>query len=227
MNLTALVPIKKNSERFENKNFLQFCGQPLYRIILEKLQAIDLINKIVINTDSEVIADDCQKRYSKTLIIKRPNNICGNEITMNTLIKYDLTQVHGEHFLQTHCTNPLLSIRTIKHAINLYFKNLTTFDSLLTVESIKKRGFNNKGIPINHDNSKLEKTQDLPEIYIENSNLFLFSRGSFNNNSLSRIGKKPQFLTMSFIEGIDIDFRDDFILAEMIYKNKHLFEISN
>ena len=227
MNITALVPVKTNSERLKNKNFLMFCGQPLYQVILDKLQAIKTVNKIVINTDSEIIAKECSERYSKATIIIRPQEIRGNEITMNAIIAYDLTRVSGEHFLQTHCTNPLISIKTIEHAISTYFRNLSEFDSLLSVQSIKKRAYNFNGDPINHSNSILEQTQNLPEVFIENSNLFIFSRTSFYNNSHSRVGSKPLFFPMNYIEGIDIDYPEDFILAELVYKNIELFHTSN
>jgi CMP-N-acetylneuraminic acid synthetase len=223
MKVTALVPIKTYSERLKDKNFLLFCGQPLYQIVLDKLQAIDLIKEIVINTDSTIIANDCSKRYSKSIVIERPENIRSNEITMNTIIEYDLTRVAGEYFLQTHCTNPLISKATIVNAIHSYFDNLDKYDSLLSVQCIKKRAYRQDSTPINHINSKLEQTQNLPEILVENSNIFLFSRTSFLNASCSRVGRKPQLFSMSSTEGIDIDYSEDFLLAELINKNKQLF----
>jgi CMP-N-acetylneuraminic acid synthetase len=222
--IKALIPIKTESQRLPNKNFLDFCGKPLYQIILDKLHSIDLIDQLIINTDSELIAEDCAKRYDKLLIIKRPNHLLGNDITMNAIIDYDLEHVDGEHFLQTHCTNPLLSEKTIGQAITNYFKSLNEYDSLLSIESIKKRAYTNVGKPINHSNLNLLPTQLLPEINIENSNLFLFSRTSFSKNNKSRVGAKPQLFKMSALEGIDIDFKEDFLLAELLYKNKIIFD---
>ncbi len=201
-----------------------FCGQPLYQVILDKLQDIDLIEKIVINTDSEIIINDCSGRYSKAVIIERPHHIRGNEITANTIIKHDLSKITGEHFLHSHCTNPLLSKKNIINAIQLYFEKLEHYDSLFSVEKIKKRVYDHKGDPINHSNQNLEQTQNLPEVFIENSNIFLFSRTSFNNASFSRVGRNPQLFQMSSINGIDIDYKEDFLLAELINKNKELFQ---
>jgi len=223
MKVTALVPIKSNSGRLKDKNFLSFCGQPLYRIILDTLQKTDVIESIMINTDSAIIANDCSERYSKVIIIDRPAHIRGDEITMNSIIEYDLTKAKGEHFLQTHCTNPLLSGKTIKYTVRKYFDNLEKFDSLFTVQAVKKRVYDCEGKPINHSNSKLEQTQNLPEVLIENSNIFLFSRTSFINGGCSRIGLKPQMFLMSNVEGVDIDYAEDFMMAELINKNKHLF----
>lgn len=221
--LTALVPIKQESERLKNKNFLDFCGQPMYQIVLDTLQGMNEITNIVIDTDSKLIKEDCSLRYSKAIIIDRPPHLIGNEITMNSIIEYDLSQVQGEYFLQTHVTNPLLTVKTIKASIKNYFDMLSTFDSLLSVQQIKKRAYDYCGNPINHSNEKLEQTQMLPPINIENSNIFLFSRTSFFEAHKSRVGMRPQLFAMSSFESIDIDFEEDFLLAKLIYMNKMQF----
>jgi len=225
--ISALVPIKSNSERLKNKNFRFFGGDPLYYRVLSKLQEIDRIDKIIINTDSEKIIDTCTDRYSKVVIIERPEYLIGNEITMNALIEYDLEHVSGEHFLQTHVTNPLLKKETIESAITCYFENLGDKDSLIAVTPVKKRVYDHDLKPINHSNEVLEMTQDLPEILIENSNLFLFSRTSFKRNKMSRVGIKPFAYRMSEIEGMDIDTLNDFNLSELIYTNGDMFDLSN
>ena len=222
--IKALVPIKNESERLTGKNFLPFCGQPLYQVVLDKLQNVQQIESIIINTDSEIIARECLCRYSKVVIIDRPADLLGNDITMNSIIAHDLSKTSGEHFLQTHVTNPLISAKTIVRAIELYFVNLDKYDSLLSVERIKKRAYFKNGTPINHDNLKLEQTQNLPEVNIENSNLFLFSKSSFSIANKSRVGLNPQLFYMSSIEGIDIDFQEDFLLAELIMNNREKFD---
>jgi CMP-N-acetylneuraminic acid synthetase len=221
--IKAIVPIKSDSERLKGKNFLSFCGQPLYQVVLDTLQNIQLIDSIVINTDSNIIASDCSNRYSKAIIIERPLHLIGNDVTMNSIIGYDLSKVDGEHFLQTHVTNPLITAKTIVNAIETYFRSLSDYDSLFSVESIKKRAYDYHGKPINHSNDTLLQTQHLPEINIENSNLFLFSRTSFLSVKNSRVGRKPQLFYMSSLEGIDIDYREDFLLAELIKNNKPIF----
>lgn len=221
--ITAILPIKTNSERLKNKNFLDFCGKPLYQVILDCLNDIDIIDKIIINTDNEIIKIESPKRSSKVIIHNRPSHLLGDHITMNYIIEYDLSLLNDEHFLQTHVTNPLLTQKTIQEAIDTYFKKLQTNDSLFTVEKIKKRGYDPLGKPINHSNEILLQTQDLPEINIENSNLFIFSRSSFFNAKKSRIGVCPQLFQMSSIEGIDIDYDEDFKLAKLVYQNKASF----
>jgi CMP-N-acetylneuraminic acid synthetase len=225
--ITALVPIKDASERLQGKNFKVFAGQPLYQIVLDKLQRNDLVDQIVINTDSDRIKTDCAARYPKVKILERPPHIMGHHVTANTLIDYDLTQIVGEHFLNTHVTNPLISDQTITAAIEQYFAGLDRFDSLFSVYKVKKRGYDTQCIPINHSHDRLDQTQNLPEILVENSNLFLFSRTSFMNANRNRVGLKPQFFYMNELEGVDIDYETDFLMAELIHRNKTLFKDLN
>ncbi len=221
--ITAIVPIKKESERLKDKNFLNFCGQPLYHVVLDTLQHCDVIDQIIINTDSSIIMKECAMRYPKAVVLERPDYLLGNDVTMNSILVHDLSKVEGEHFLQTHVTNPLLTKKTIERAIDVYFQNLPFYDSLFAVEAVKKRAYDSLGKPINHTNELLLQTQHLPEVNIENSNLFLFSRRSFLEAKNSRVGLKPQMFQMSALEGIDIDFNEDFLLAELIMKHKTLF----
>src|SRR3954469_10938442 len=173
--LKALVPIKHSSERIPGKNFRAFNSKPLYSHVLEKLSAIDAIEEIHIDTDSPVIKDVCPKVFSKVRIIDRPESIRGHLVTMNTIIDHDLSQVPGEPFLQTQVTNPLFSIETVERAIDDYFSRLDSFDSLFSVYRMKRRVYSKSGQPINCALDQIERSQDLSEVLVENSCIFLFS----------------------------------------------------
>ena len=221
MTITALVPIKSNSTRLPNKNFKFFNGKPLFHHVLETLQNTDEIGLIYVNTDSIQVKNDCVHLFSKVRIIERPEHLIEDEITMNTIIDYDLSRIEGEHFLQTHCTNPLLSKKTIRECIQSYLGNLENHDSLLSVDCIQKRTYRKNGTAINHDSEIMLQTQELEPIYIENSNLFLFSRASFYQAGKNRVGKTPLFYPTPTLESIDIDYPEDFTLAELIAKNRN------
>jgi len=223
--ITALVPIKEESERLKNKNFKLFNGIPLYQIVLKTLQNCKNISSIIVNTDSTEIKTICPQLFSKVKILDRPQEIKGNDVTMNTLIDYDLNMVKGEHFIQTHVTNPLLTETTINNAINLYFSNQNELDSVISVTPVKKRVYDKNVKPINHNFKKLLQTQDLDEVLIENSNFFIFSRTSFYNNKKNRVGVTPIPYYMNEIESIDIDEEREFKLAELVLKNKNLFNL--
>ena len=220
MKIKALLPMKGHSERVPNKNIKNFCGKPLYHAVLTSLLRSEYIDKVVINTDSDIIKEGALKNFERVVIIDRPKEIQGDFVSMNDIIAYDLKQTEGEHFLQTHSTNPLLQSSTINVAIETYFKNLNQFDSLFSVTRLQTRLYWNDGKPVNHNPNELLRTQDLPPVYEENSNFYIFSKKSFADAGGSRIGLKPQMFEINKLEAVDIDEPEDWEIAEVLYKRR-------
>ena len=219
--LTALLPMKATSERVPNKNMKDFNGAPLYHAVMKSLLSSKYIDKVVINTDSKVIASDAKENFGdKVMIIDRPVSIQGGDVSMNIIIDYDLQRLEGEHFLQTHSTNPLLRPETIDEAIEAYFDSLDVFDSIFGVTKVQTRFYDKNAQPINHNPEELLRTQDLEPLYEENSNFYIFSKESFEKAGRKRIGVKPQIFEVNKLEAVDIDEPEDFVLAELLYKNK-------
>lgn len=214
----ALLPMKGHSERVPNKNIRPFAGRPLYHRVAEALEICDRIDEIIINTDSEIIAEDASKHFSKVRIIMRPQELQGDFVAMNDIIAYDLTKTDGAHYLQTHSTNPLLTHVTVEEAIEQYFHALGDFDSLFSVTRLQTRLYWATGEPVNHNPAELLRTQDLPPVFEENSNFYLFSKNSFAAAGNKRIGLKPVMFPMDKLEAVDIDEEVDFRLAEVLYR---------
>jgi CMP-N-acetylneuraminic acid synthetase len=220
--ILALLPMKGHSERVPNKNIRNFCGYPLYHAIMKSLLDSHYISKVVINTDSAIIKEDALKFFKDNVIIHdRPESIRGDFVSMNEIIGYDIEKLGGEHFLQTHSTNPLLQTKTIDRAIERHFDALTEgYDSLFSVTLLQTRLYNSAGIAINHDPDELIRTQDLPPVYEENSCLYIFNRKSFWVKK-SRIGENPVMFEIPREEALDIDEKIDFEIAEFLYKKLH------
>lgn len=215
--ITAILPMKRHSERVPNKNLKRFGGTPLYHRIALALEKSEYIQEILINTDSEAIALDAAKHFPKVRIIKRPLHLQGDMVPMNDIIGYDISQCTGEHFLQTHSTNPLITTATINQAIERYFMQLHAFDSLFSVTRLQTRLYDAKGRAINHNPAELLRTQDLPPVFEENSCFYLFSKSGFKQAGNKRIGLKSAMFEMDKLEAIDIDEPEDFVLAEALY----------
>ena len=218
--IAALVPMRHHSERVPGKNYRPFAGQPLYRHIIRSLQACPLISQVVVNTDSPTIMEDLATYFPNVRVIERPAHLKADTIPMNDILLYDVSKVKADFYLQTHSTNPLLSTETIDEGIELYFHNLGTYDSLFSVTRHNARFYWNDGRPINHDPQELLRTQDLPPILEENSNLYIFSRESFKQSGNRRIGLRPYMFEISKFEAIDIDEEEDFLMAELLYQAK-------
>lgn len=215
--IKALVPMKGHSERVANKNIRNLCGKPTFHWIMESLSNSKYIDEIIINTDSNEIAESASSNFDVT-ILKRPNFLLGDMVSIQPLIEYDLTQTNGEYYLQTHSTNPLLTTGTIDRAIEEFFSQ-NTHDTLFSVTSVKTRFYWPNGQGINHDPKHLIRTQDLEPIYEENSCFYIFSRTT-NQLIKNRLGANPLMYPISSDEAADIDEIEDFYWAEFLLQRK-------
>jgi len=210
--------MKANSERVKGKNFKLFCGKPLYRWMLDTLISLEAVDKVVINTDARsILAANGLVESDRIIIRDRPEEICGDMVSMNLVIQNDIEDIEADHFLMTHTTNPLLSGKTIQRAIDAYLSALSRgdADSLFTVNKIQTRFYDSQAHPVNHDPEHLVRTQDLEPWFEENSNLYLFSNESFLQTK-ARIGVNPMMLENAPYESTDIDTPDDWELGEVM-----------
>jgi CMP-N-acetylneuraminic acid synthetase len=216
--IVALVPMKGHSERIPNKNLRLFGNKPLYHAILTSLSQSIYIDKIIINTDSKAIMEDALNNFENVIIHERPKEIQGDLVPMNDVIKFDVEHSSSDHFIQTHSTNPLLKTETINAAIEEYFRLIPAKDSVFSVTKLQTRLYWSDGKPVNHNPDELLRTQDLPPVYEENSNFYIFSRETFCKAGNKRIGKNPHMFDVNKIEALDIDEEEDFKLAEYFYQ---------
>lgn len=215
--LAALLPMKGHSERVPNKNLRDFNGKPLMYYTINTLTQVDLISDIYVDTDSGLIAEKVLEYFPMVKIIERPRELCGDMVSMNDIIGYDLSVTHADYYVQTHSTNPLLTPQTLKTGCQKFMDGLGTYDSLFSVTKLQTRLYDKAGHAVNHDPDNLIRTQDLEPLYQENSNFYIFSRTSFETKH-TRIGEHAQLLEMDSLEAIDIDNESDFLLAEQLHK---------
>jgi CMP-N-acetylneuraminic acid synthetase len=219
MKVAVLIPMKGNSERVRNKNMRSFADRPLYHAVVSELSQSIYNPIIVINTDSQIIKSDLAECFPLVRVIDRPTNLIGDFVPMNDIIGYDITQIDSDLYVQTHSTNPLMLASTLDLAISKFIDLKSVYDSVFSVTKLQTRLYWKDGQPINHNPAELIRTQDLPPVYEENSNFFIFTRDSFINSGGKRIGSKPLMFEIDKIEAIDIDEPIDFTIAEILYKS--------
>lgn len=210
--------MKANSQRVKGKNFRLLNGKPLFRWVLDALLAVDEIDEVVVNTDArDILAQNGLVASDRVRIRDRKPSLCGDAVSMNLILGDDLEAVPADLYVMTHTTNPMLSSQTIRSALSAYKEGFSvgSADSLFTVNKIQTRFYRSNGSPVNHDPNNLIQTQDLEPWFEENSNLYIFSRDSFDLTN-ARIGMKPILHLMDKMEAIDIDTPEDWALAEAV-----------
>ena len=225
MKICAILPIKHKSTRVPNKNYRDFNGNPLFTIILNTLIECNIFNKIIIDTNSDIIKKIVKQKYSNKNIIlyDRPKHLWDGDIAMNVILEnvINALNIDCDVFFQTHTTNPLLNKITIINSIETYFiKKNDGYDSLFSVKKLQTRLYkleNNNVEAVNHNPNELIPTQNLEPLYEENSCIYIFQK-SILFKKKHRIGFKPFIFVMNDIESSDIDIETDFIIAESIHK---------
>ena len=138
---------------------------------------------------------------------------------MNDVLLYDVAQAESDFYLQTHSTNPLLRTETISRAIQQFLDNYPVYDSLFGVTRVQTRLWDGLARAVNHNPAILLRTQDLPPLYEENSNLFIFTREVLESRH-NRIGERPFMFEIDRLEAWDIDEELDFRVAEFLYTQR-------
>ncbi len=217
--IIAIVPMRHESERVPGKNYRPLGGRPLYHHIVSSLVACPRIAEVVIDTDSDLIAKDAARAFPNVRVMERPAHLRGGDVPMNDVLLHDVTELSADYYLQTHSTNPLLTAETITGAIGAFFSSQPEHDSLFSVTRLQTRLWNADGHPMNHDPNVLLRTQDLPPVFEENSNLYLFTREVLEQQG-SRIGQRPLLFEIDRIEAWDIDEESDFEIAVALYERR-------
>ena len=218
--ISALVPMKGNSERVPNKNIRDLNGKPVCHWILESLSRSKYVEEVIINTDSLIIKE-IVSGFDFVKVIDRPNYLLGDAVSIQPLIAHDIEYAQNEIILQTHSTNPLLKTETIDTAIEAYFENSAEHDALFSVTPVQQRFYFQNGKAVNHDPTHLIQTQLLEPLYHENSCMYIFSKET-NRKVQNRLGVNPYFFEMDHLESADIDEWHDFLWTEFLMnQNKH------
>lgn len=221
MNVTAIIPIREQSTRLPDKNVRPLCGRPLFAWVLDALSETERVERIVVDTDSARIETLVARECPFVEIIRRPATLCGADVVANQLIRVDLAELDGEHFLQTHVTSPLLQPKTFATAIGSYecWHEDGRYDSLVGVSQLSVWLYTIRGEAINHDPHHLRQHQQDVPLYADNSSLYIFSRESFAASG-SRVGLRPGLFGTPKLESVDIDDADDFALAEALMQRR-------
>ncbi len=217
--ITCLLPMKAHSSRVPGKNFKPIAGKPLFQWILDSLLQVELVSKVVINTDArpQLIAAGLIES-ERVVIRERKPELCGDEVSMNLVLSDDIAAYGPGDYLMTHTTNPLLGPDTIRDCIEQYFSEQDKFDSLFTVNRHQTRFYRQDASAINHDPNNLIPTQDLEPYFEENSCLYVFSADSFYKTQ-ARIGLHPQLREIKKTEAVDIDEQSDWVLADILLRH--------
>lgn len=222
--ITFFLPTRKGSKRVINKNtkrFANFNGG-LFELKLTQLIKSNKLTEIIVSSNDEIcleIANEFLRVDKRIKIDKRPESLCLDSTNISDLVQYVPTITNSEHILWGHVTTPMVDHKIYDDAIENYQEQLNNkYDSLVSVSRLQNFLLNKKSEIINNNtNIEWPRTQDLEILFEINHAIFLTSRNNYMNLK-NRIGKKPYIYEMDKIHSIDVDWEDDFLIAESIYE---------
>ena len=217
--ITALVPMRHNSQRVPGKNYRMLAGKPLYQHIMETLLAVPEVTSILVDTDSTPVMAGLRADFPMVTVIERPQHLRADAIPMNEILAYDIAQIEADYYLQTHSTNPLLKAETLSRGIQSFLAQTPAYDSLFSVTRLQTRLWDALTRAINHNPAILLQTQDLPPVYEENSCFYIFSRANLLAKR-NRMGERPLMFEIPRHEAVDIDEEFDFQLADIMMRTR-------
>lgn len=230
--ITALITIQeKNNGYLPDAHFKEFDGRHLYRLMIEKLLAVKAINHIVITTDSDRVRQICGGTSRMSFVNLPPfeseehatERVLEEMPTSDRITAHSLEKTPGEHFMQTQCINPLLSVQTIEDAIERYYTYVLNdeykqFDSVMSLTRVEKRLYDNSNYPV-------ITLRDDPHFVIFEDTIFnIFNRKTFVENKKHKFGKNPMFFEVPEIESLAVESPTSYKLAKLVYDNKKLFQ---
>jgi len=213
MKIVAVVPIKLNNERLPGKNIKRFDdGTPLIQFILSTLLKVPELNEIYVYCSDESIKEYLPNGIS---FLKRDVELDCTETKGNQILEKFVNTIDADIYVLSHATGPFTKPESVSKCISGVKSG--NYDSGFLAQRLPELMWTDKG-PLNFDAHDVPRTQDLPKIYAEAPGAYVFTRETFKKYK-SRNGKKPYICEVSAIESIDIDYLEDFEIANAIYMN--------
>ncbi len=212
MKVVAFLPAKGTSERIESKNKKKLNGKSLFLHTLEKLMQCEFIDEVYLDSESDEILEKAS--YLGYIPLKRSLSFATNQTDGHQMFTNEVSQVEADIYIQILCTSPFISIDTIRKGVDI-LKNETAYDSVVLVKK-EKQYLWEEGQPL-YDKHHVPNSCELPDTIIESMGLYMTTKECAQKNK-RRFGNNVYMLTADALETIDVNYSDEFILAETIMR---------
>lgn len=214
MKTVCFIPIKLNNQRTPGKNIRQLSdGTPICSLIFETVLNVPEIDEVYCFCSDESI-----KQYLPPGIeyLKRSTSLDTPQTKGNDLVEAFINCVDADIYVMAHVTAPFLRPDTISECIQAVRSK--KYDSATTVCSIREFLWDDNG-PINYDPANIIRTQDMPNLFRETTGVYVFTKSVFSEHH-RRIGFTPFLKEVGTVEGLDLDYPEDFFIIDAVYSMK-------
>lgn len=211
--LQIWIPAQGASQRIPNKNFKPFYkDESLLEIAVKKLVKIVEKENIFVSSDSIKAKKICKNLGIN--FIQRTNSLLGNKIKQKDLFNHFFDNTPKSKYVAwVQVTDPLFE------RFQEFLSYKPKKDEVYSVATEYKKHAFFKGYPVNFNFGDWHPvTQEIEPIIIPRWSVFLGRRATFLNFKY-HFGKYNKFFICNE-EFIDIDYEEDFLLAQKSYEKK-------
>ena len=212
MKVVAFLPAKGTSERIPSKNMRLLNGKPLFLHTLEKLVSCDFIDEVYLDSESDGILEYAP--YLGYRKFRRNPTFATNGTDGHQLFWNEVSQVEADIYIQILGTSPFISKETIKHGIDV-LEGHPEYDSAVLMRTDKQYLWKD-GKPL-YDRFHIPNSADLPDTLIESMGLYIVRKDTVQRTKM-RYGDNVYMLTADAVETVDVNYPDEFRLAELIMR---------
>ena len=210
--VTAVVAVRKGSQRVPNKNIKPFGDTTLLDLKLQTLLKVSNIDEIIVNSDCDEMIEIGKSYGVKTK--KREEYFASSEASNSEFHGHIGKTTDTDYIFLAPVCSPFISSEKHEEAIDQFMNS--ECDSLTSTSLVKGHLWLD-GKPINYDLNNVPNSQDLPDIEMINYGITIVDKNIMKNKSRV-IGDKPNFIILNEYEGVDINTPFEFQTAEIIYK---------
>lgn len=220
MKVVAFVPIRLNSKRVAGKNLKELGGKPLLRYILDTLTQVKSIDEVYVYSSSDEILPYLPEGVKW---LKRPESLDQDTTLGKDIYNAFINEIDADIYVLAHTTSPFIKASTIEDAVGKVKSG--EYDSAFSAEKIQTFAWYENN-PLNYSLDNIPRTQTIEPVYIETSAFFIFNKNIWTDHH-QRIGFKPYKAIIDKIEGVDIDWPEDFEFADKIMETFNVKRISS
>lgn len=218
--VTCFLPCRAGSQRVARKNTKPFAGYEhgLIQIKLRQLLASEKIDEVVLTTnDADILAYGESLNDPRLRLHRRVEELSSSATSTDQLVAHALELIPEGQILWTHVTSPFITNKHYDDIVRVYCEQRDHgYDSLMTTTAIHGFLWQDEK-PMNYDRTieKWPRTQTLAPVHEVNSGAFLAPADLYRQLH-DRIGRRPYLYVMSKFTSFDIDWPEDFVIAECL-----------
>ncbi|HEY4499724.1 MAG TPA: acylneuraminate cytidylyltransferase family protein [Candidatus Paceibacterota bacterium] len=229
MKILGITPARGGSKSIPKKNIKNFSGKPLIAWTIETALKSGVLDRYIVDTDSEEIAAVARQFGAETPYL-RPSELA-QDLTptlpvLQNAVKWlqEKENYYPDIIILLECVSPTKQPHHIQEALKIFLEDASV-DSLVTVTEAPAQ-YNPHWLLKKDENGCAEiftgeamkdiipRRQSLPKVYAKNGAFYIMKTDCLFRNPPSLFGNRTKLYVMDVKYNIDIDGPEDWVIGE-------------